>query len=57
MRGVAERAVVGIVWRLDYDRSAGSANTVHLSYGLNNVGHMLDHMDERNLVEGIVAKG
>src|SRR5450432_95759 len=54
--GVAERAEIGIVRRLNAHAAAGSHEPMKLLHSADHVGDMLDDMDGSELVEGVVGK-
>ncbi len=56
MRGVAERAEVGIVRSGDEDASAIPQQAMELLHGTDHVGHVLDNVDGPDFVEGVIAE-
>lgn len=57
MGGVAERAEIGIVGRLDPDESAGPHQAVKFLHGADHVGQVLDDVNGPQLIEGAVGEG
>ena len=57
MGRVAERAEVGVVGRLDDDAAAVPADAVHVVHRRDHIGDVLDHVNQPDFVENIVAKG
>src|SRR5271169_3361848 len=56
MRGVAERAEVGVMRRGEKHAAARREHAMKLFHGADHVRDVLDHMDRAQLTERIVAK-
>src|SRR5579862_2258199 len=56
MRGIAERAEVGVMRRGNEQPAAASEHAMELLHGADHVRHVLDHMNSVQLGEGTVAK-
>lgn len=56
VRGIAERAEVGVVRRRDVHRSAGLQQPVELFDGADHVGDMLDDVDRADVIEALIAE-
>ena len=56
VRGVAERAEVGVVRRFDHDPGAGLSDAVELFDRADDIGDVLDDVDEPDLREDAVAE-
>src|ERR1700722_15531961 len=56
MRGVAERAEVGVMRRRDKKPAAGLQHPMKFLHGPDDVGHVLDDVDSAQLAERAVAK-
>jgi hypothetical protein len=54
--GIAKRAEVGVVRRLDAHRAARPHQAVELFHGADDVRHVFDHVDGQQPVEGVIRK-
>ena len=53
VRGVTERAVVSVVRGFNMDPAAGLDQPVKLFHGLDDIGHMFDHVDGAQTIETV----